>query len=133
MTSDLKDIERILKVQRQLHGLIRSRLHALSRQRETLESDQAALLDYLAESALMRHEPLLKSAHGRLRALSARQEDLEADIDRMTTTALHQERLMKIAEHRLAARLRERQREQERRELETALEVFMAKRYASLP
>jgi len=120
MKRRLEALERIERLQKQMHDLEVCRLAALDRERRELSADHRAMLAAIGGAGVAAFGPPAAAAMRRIRALERRIAAAEAEHAAQTRRAIHQGARAKLADRAresVDARYRDQQRRKELAEL----------------
>jgi hypothetical protein len=116
------DIERIFKLQKQIHVLSSWLLQKLDGQASELANKEQRILLALSNGDLARHDLFISRAADRLKAILAELGELTEARDKVQTEYVRQRMMLKVMEQRLAKMRGDEQRKAEDRELTDLLE-----------
>jgi len=116
------DIERIFKLQKQIHVLSSWLLQKLDGQASELADKEQRILLALSSGDLARHDLFISRAADRLKAILAELGELSEARDKVQTEFVRQRMMLRIMEQRLAKMRGDEQRKAEDRELTDLLE-----------
>lgn len=116
------DIERIFKLQKQIHVLSSWLLKKLDGQATELADKEQRILFALSNGDLARHDIFIARAADRLKAILAELGELTEARDKVQTEYVRQRMMLKVMEERLARMRGDEQRKAEDRELTDLLE-----------
>lgn len=130
MRQRLKSLQRLLSVQKDMHRLAEWRFAALERQLNALRAEQKRLISYLDDERLFTLA-YTKTIVERLRALAEAKERLTRERDEQSRILLQGARRMGQVAHAAEAVAEHCRRDEERRELDAAIDAALNRPDAS--
>ncbi|MGB8279257.1 MAG: hypothetical protein WCF20_15175 [Methylovirgula sp.] len=130
MRQRLKSLQRLLSVQKDMHRLAEWRFAALERQLNALRAEQKRLVSYLDDERLFTLA-YTKTIVERLRALAEAEERLTRERDAQSRILLQGARRMGQVAHAAEAVAEHCRRDEERRELDAAIDAALSRPDAS--
>ncbi|MEI2385837.1 flagellar biosynthesis protein R [Breoghania sp. JC706] len=132
MSDRLRQINRILKLQRQLHQLSEWMLVSLDRKNQTLLENQERVLVSLSGGDLALHDRFIRNASRRLKTLAAEQSRVMAARESVEAGLQRQERMMEVTKRQLGRVEKDERVAEEKRQLALVLDTVLTKGEASL-
>lgn len=121
------DIERVLKLQRQVHLLSSFLLQKLDGQADALAEKERRILVALSNGDLASHDLFIARAADRLKVISAERGQLSLTREKVQSEYARQRLMLKVLETRLAQLRSDERRKAEERELIDILEQHLSR------
>lgn len=121
------DIERVLKLQKQIHLLSSFMLQKLDGQVDDLVQKEKRILYSLSTGDLARHDLFIARAASRLKTILAERGELDVARDKVHEEYTRQRLMLKVMETRLAEMRGDERRKAEDRELTDLLEQHLSR------
>jgi hypothetical protein len=125
MARNSHDIERVFKLQKQIHLLSSWLIHKLDVQADELAEKEKRILFALSNGDLARHDLFISRAAQRLKHLLGERTEVTAARDKVRSEYDRQRLMLQTMERRLAEMRGEEHRHSENRELDDIVERFL--------
>ncbi|PTW60171.1 hypothetical protein C8N35_105174 [Breoghania corrubedonensis] len=132
MSDRLRQINRILKLQNQLHQLSEWMLVSLDRKNQTLMENQERVLVSLSGGDLALHDRFIRNASRRLKTIAAEQSQVIAARQSVEEGLQRQERMMEVTRRQLGRVEKDARAAEEKQQLTLVIDSVLTKREASL-
>ncbi|WP_319773802.1 flagellar biosynthesis protein R [Breoghania sp.] len=132
MSKRVDQINRILKLQDQLHRLSEWVLISLDQKNRTLMKDQERVLTSLSGGDLALHDRFIRNASRRLKTIASEQSRILETRQNVQAGLQRQERMMEVTRRQLGQMEREENACEEKRQLEIVLDAMLLGGEASL-
>ncbi|WP_321503970.1 flagellar biosynthesis protein R [Breoghania sp.] len=132
MSQRVDQINRILKLQRQLHRLSEWVLISLDQKDRTLVENQERVLTSLSGGDLALHDRFIRNASRRLKTIASEQSRIQETRQCVRAGLQRQERMMEVTKRQLGQMEREESACEEKRQLEVVLDAMLSGVEASL-
>ncbi len=132
MSKRVAHINRILKLQHQLHQLSEWVLVSLDQKNRALIENQERVLTALSGGDLALHDRFIRNASRRLKTIASEQSRLMETRQTVEAGLQRQERMMEVTRRQLGHMEREAKASAEKQQLELVLDAMMAGNDASL-
>ncbi|MDJ0929498.1 flagellar biosynthesis protein R [Breoghania sp.] len=132
MSDRLRHINRILKLQRQLHQLSECTLVSFDWENKQLMDSQERVFVSLSGGELALHDRFIRNASRRLKTIASEQSKLMETRQRVEAGLQRQERMMEVTKRQLGRVEKDERAVEEKRQLALVIDSSLTQREASL-